>query len=115
MSEQPDLDYSLKLVEDLRVWCENEIRYCAPNSGRGRTLRDLRRHLLPTKTATMCANLERGAAPLSQALKRRLLKVIKPYIVKRPRGGCQVLFSLTELDAIVERVCAKGVMGVLPQ
>ena len=29
-------------------------------------------------------------------------KAIKPYIVKRPNGGCQVLFPLTELDSIID-------------
>ena len=34
--------------------------------------------------------------------------VFKPYIVKRSsrRGGCQVLFPLTELDRLVGEVCA---------
>lgn len=27
-----------------------------------------------------------------------------PYIVKRPHGGCQVLFPLTELDRLVDEV-----------
>ena len=31
-------------------------------------------------------------------------KIFKPYIVKRPNGGCQVLFPLTELDTIVEEI-----------
>ena len=30
--------------------------------------------------------------------------VFKPWIVKRPDGGCQVLFPLTELDSLVEGV-----------
>jgi len=28
--------------------------------------------------------------------------VFKPWIVKRPNGGCQVLFPLTELDRLVD-------------
>jgi len=32
----------------------------------------------------------------------------KPYIVKRPNGGCQVLFPLSELDAIIARVLEAG-------
>jgi len=32
--------------------------------------------------------------------------VFKPWIVKRPRGGCLVLFPLTELDRLVDAVLA---------
>jgi len=32
--------------------------------------------------------------------------VFKPYIVKRPNGGCQVLFPLTDLDRLVDAVLA---------
>ena len=28
--------------------------------------------------------------------------VFKPWIVKRPHGGCQVLFPLSELDRLVK-------------
>lgn len=30
--------------------------------------------------------------------------LFKPWIVKRPDGGCQVLFPLTELDKLVEGI-----------
>lgn len=29
-------------------------------------------------------------------------KRMKPFIVRRPNGGCQVLFPLTEMDRIIE-------------
>jgi hypothetical protein len=31
-------------------------------------------------------------------------QVFKPWIVRRPEGGCQVLFPLTELDRLLEEV-----------
>jgi hypothetical protein len=30
--------------------------------------------------------------------------LFKPWIVKRPDGGCQVLFPLTELDKLVDAI-----------
>ena len=33
---------------------------------------------------------------------KKLLKAIKPWIVRRPNAGCQVLFPLTELDNIID-------------
>jgi hypothetical protein len=33
-------------------------------------------------------------------------QVFAPYIVKRPHGGCQVLFPLAELDRLVDAVLA---------
>ena len=33
-------------------------------------------------------------------------QVFAPYIVKRPHGGCQVLFPLGELDRLVDAVLA---------
>jgi len=38
----------------------------------------------------------------SAEIAARLLKCIKPYIVKRENGGCQVLFPLSKLDDIVD-------------
>ena len=38
----------------------------------------------------------------SDKIAANLLKSIKPYIVKRPNGGCQVLFPLSKLDDIVD-------------
>lgn len=35
---------------------------------------------------------------------KKLTKIFKPWIVKRPNGGCQVLFPLSELDTIVEKI-----------
>ena len=32
----------------------------------------------------------------------RIRKAIKPYIVRRENGGCQVLFPLSKLDEILE-------------
>ena len=36
-----------------------------------------------------------------------ILHEIRPFIVKRPKGGCQVLFALTDLDGIVNRAVAR--------
>jgi hypothetical protein len=33
-----------------------------------------------------------------------IASIFKPWIVKRPNGGCQVLFPLTELDNIIDKV-----------
>jgi hypothetical protein len=38
----------------------------------------------------------------SAEIAARLLKRIKPYIVKRANGGCQVLFPLSKLDDIAD-------------
>ncbi|HUW13420.1 MAG TPA: hypothetical protein VM537_27100 [Anaerolineae bacterium] len=32
----------------------------------------------------------------------------RAYVVKRPDGGCQVLFPLSELDGIIRRVIETG-------
>ena len=37
-------------------------------------------------------------------LEGRIAWLFKPYFVRRPKGQCQVLFALTELDALVDRI-----------
>lgn len=32
----------------------------------------------------------------------QITRILKPWIVRRPNGGYQVLFPLSELDAIIE-------------
>lgn len=39
-----------------------------------------------------------------ESLERKITKLFKPYFVRRPNGNCQVLFALTELDDLVERI-----------
>ena len=39
-------------------------------------------------------------------LERAITKLFKKWIVKRPRGMCQVLFALTELDEFVDEIVA---------
>jgi len=48
-------------------------------------------------------------AAFSPDVHSRASLVFKPYIVKRPNGGCQVLFPLTELDRLVDAVLALAV------
>jgi hypothetical protein len=43
--------------------------------------------------------MQRGA---NAHIAAKLRKLIKPWIVRRPNGGCQVLFPLTELDNIID-------------
>ena len=35
---------------------------------------------------------------------RDVTRLFKKWIVKRPNGGCQILFPLTELDKLVEDI-----------
>ena len=37
-------------------------------------------------------------------VKDRVTSLFKKYIVKRPNGQCQILFSLTELDGFVNEI-----------
>jgi len=34
----------------------------------------------------------------------QIASLFKPWFVKRPNGGCQVLFPLSELDSIVDQI-----------
>lgn len=40
----------------------------------------------------------------SKELDSRIATLFKPYFVRRPKGQCQVLFALTELDELVDRI-----------
>jgi len=35
---------------------------------------------------------------------KRITKIFEPYIVRRAKGQCQVLFALTELDKVVDGI-----------
>ena len=37
-------------------------------------------------------------------LKKKITRLFKKWIVKRPDGQCQILFSLTELDNFVDEI-----------
>jgi len=37
-------------------------------------------------------------------MNKKISKLFKPYFVKRRNGQCQILFALTELDALIERI-----------
>jgi len=37
------------------------------------------------------------------SISSQIASLFKPYFVRRPNGGCQVLFPLTELDNLVEQ------------
>ena len=37
-------------------------------------------------------------------MNKKITKLFKKYIVKRPNGNCQVLFALSELDDLVEEI-----------
>ena len=37
-------------------------------------------------------------------LKYRITALFKKYIVKRPEGQCQILFSINELDKLIDRI-----------
>ena len=39
-----------------------------------------------------------------KALRLRIIRLFKKWIVKRPNGQCQILFSLTELDNFVDEI-----------
>lgn len=50
-----------------------------------------------------------GSAYVVRYTKRRFRSpsaVFAPYVVKRPNGGCQVLFPLSELDRLVQTAIA---------
>jgi len=42
----------------------------------------------------------------TSAKRRTPAQVFKPWIVRRPDGGCQVLFPLTELDRLLDEAIA---------
>lgn len=44
----------------------------------------------------------------AKSVEARITELFKPYFVRRPRGNCQVLFALTELDALVDRICREA-------
>ncbi|RXG65942.1 hypothetical protein ES695_05430 [Candidatus Atribacteria bacterium 1244-E10-H5-B2] len=37
-------------------------------------------------------------------LKNRITALFKKYIVKRPKGQCQILFSIYELDELIDKI-----------
>lgn len=37
-------------------------------------------------------------------LRNRITALFKKWIVKRPRGQCQILFSIYELDEIIDKI-----------
>ena len=39
-----------------------------------------------------------------KSLKNKITSLFKKWIVKRPNGQCQILFSLTELDKFVDEI-----------
>ena len=39
-----------------------------------------------------------------KSLRRMITALFKKWIVKRPQGQCQILFSLYELDKFVEEI-----------
>jgi len=46
-----------------------------------------------------------------KSLRRRIITLFKKWIVKRPQGQCQILFSLYELDKFVEEILAELISG----
>lgn len=42
-----------------------------------------------------------------KSLKNRITALFKKYIVKRPRGQCQILFSLYELDKLIDKILSE--------
>ena len=40
----------------------------------------------------------------------RITHLFKKWIVKRPNGQCQILFSLTELDKLVDEILSEIVL-----
>ena len=41
---------------------------------------------------------------MGKKIRLKVTRLFKKYYVKRPRGNCQVLFALTELDDLVEEI-----------
>ena len=41
---------------------------------------------------------------MTKSLSSKITAVFKPWFVRRPRGQCQVLFALSELDGIVAQI-----------
>lgn len=39
-----------------------------------------------------------------EIMRKKITELFKPYIVKRSAGNCQVLFPLTELDNLVDKI-----------
>jgi len=42
-----------------------------------------------------------------KSIKKRITALFKKWIVKRPNGQCQILFSLTELDNFVDKILSE--------
>jgi len=41
---------------------------------------------------------------LERKLKKRITSLFKKWIVKRPEGQCQILFSIYELDKFIDEI-----------
>jgi hypothetical protein len=50
-------------------------------------------------------------AKTPKPLTTRVTRLFKPWIVRRPDGGCQVLFPLSELDRLVDETIAEVKSG----
>lgn len=42
-----------------------------------------------------------------KSIKKRITHLFKKWIVKRPKGQCQVLFSIHELDRLVDEILSE--------
>ena len=42
-----------------------------------------------------------------KSTKDRITKLFKKWIVKRPNGQCQILFSLYELDKLIDEILSE--------
>ena len=42
-----------------------------------------------------------------KSIKNRVTALFKKWIVKRPEGQCQILFSIYELDKLVNKILKK--------
>lgn len=42
-----------------------------------------------------------------KSIRYKITHLFKKWIVKRPNGQCQILFSLTELDKFVDKILSE--------
>jgi len=51
--------------------------------------------------------MDKGNNMKERSLRLRITRLFKKWIVKRPNGQCQILFSLTELDNFVDEILSE--------
>ena len=60
--------------------------------------------LVALRVCPLCKHTEYGFEQKTEKRTPSAAAIFKPWIVRRPDGGCQVLFPLDQLDGLIERV-----------